>query len=59
MNELAQTLLSAPAARIRVLLVDDQKIIAEATKRMLADLPSTCLHYCSDPTKAIDRKSVV
>lgn len=54
MNELAQTLLTAPAARIRVLLVDDQKIIAEATKRMLADLPSTCLHYCADPTKAID-----
>ena len=54
MNELAQTLLTAPAARIRVLLVDDQKIIAEATRRMLADLPSTCLHYCADPTKAID-----
>lgn len=38
---------------ITVLLVDDQQIIAEAIKRMLADQPGIVFHYCSDPSKAL------
>jgi sigma-B regulation protein RsbU (phosphoserine phosphatase) len=36
-----------------VLLIDDQPIIAEAVKRMLADQSDIAFHYCSDPTKAV------
>lgn len=38
---------------IKVLLVDDQAIIAEAVRRMLADQSDIEFHYCSNPTKAI------
>ena len=41
-------------AKARVLLVDDQKIIAEAMKRLLADQPDISLYYCPNPSKAID-----
>ena len=37
-----------------VLLVDDQKIVAEGIKRMLADEKDIEFHYCPDPTEAID-----
>ena len=37
----------------RVLLVDDQPVIAEAVRRMLAAEPGIEFHYCSDPKKAI------
>ena len=36
-----------------VLLVDDQAIIAQAVRRLLANLPDIDLHYCSDPVEAI------
>src|SRR5258706_16359499 len=36
-----------------VLLVDDQAIIAQALRRLLAEVPDIDLHYCSDPTEAI------
>lgn len=39
---------------ITVLLVDDQAIIGEAVRRMLADAPEVTLHFCQDPTQAID-----
>ncbi len=39
---------------IVVLLVDDQPIIAEAVRRMLADQPDITLHYCQDPTQALE-----
>ena len=38
---------------VTVLLVDDQAIIAEAVRRMLAAESDIRLHYCGDPTKAI------
>lgn len=38
---------------ITVLLVDDQAIIGEAVRRMLADQPDITFHYCADPTQAI------
>jgi len=39
---------------ITVLLVDDQEIVAEAVRRMLAGEPDIKLEYCQDPTKALD-----
>lgn len=52
----------APAAepeltrhQVTVLLVDDQPIIGEAVRRMLAGEPDIAFHYCKDAAKAIDR----
>lgn len=38
---------------IKVLLVDDQAIVAEAVRRMLVEEPDIEFHYCQDPAKAI------
>jgi PleD family two-component response regulator len=38
---------------IKVLLVDDQPIVAETVKRMLAGEANMELNYCADPAKAI------
>jgi len=38
---------------ITVLLVDDQVIVAEAVRRMLADQKDIRFHYCNDPANAI------
>ncbi|HED15596.1 MAG TPA: diguanylate cyclase [Gammaproteobacteria bacterium] len=40
---------------LRILLVDDQKIIAEGIRGMLADEQDMELHYCQDPAKAIHK----
>jgi len=42
-----------------VLLVDDQAIIAEGIKRMLADEDDITFHYCQDPGDAIQMASDV
>ena len=39
--------------RITVLLVDDQAIIGEAVRRMLAAESDIEFHHCSDPTQAL------
>ncbi len=49
---------SEDAARTRVMLVDDQNIVAEALKRMLADEPDIDYHYCSDPANAMNEAIV-
>lgn len=36
-----------------VLLVDDQAMVAEGIRRMIADEPDIEFHYCSDPKKAL------
>jgi signal transduction histidine kinase len=38
---------------IRVLLVDDQAIVAEAVRRSLASVADLAFHYCPDPAKAL------
>lgn len=38
---------------IKVLLVDDQAMIGEAVRRMLAADKDIIFHYCSDPTQAV------
>jgi adenylate cyclase len=40
--------------QITVLLIDDQSIVAEAIRRMLAPEKEIVFHYCSDPTQAFD-----
>jgi len=37
----------------RVLLVDDQAIVAEALRRMLESEPGMIWHYCADPSRAL------
>lgn len=44
---------------ISVLLVDDQQIIAEAVGRMLANQDDIVLHYCNDPSLAIQMANQV
>jgi sigma-B regulation protein RsbU (phosphoserine phosphatase) len=49
-----------PAERpVTVLLVDDQAIVGEAVKRMLAPQGDIVLHFCPDPTKAIETANAV
>jgi len=36
-----------------VLLVDDQAMVAEALRRLVADTPGVDLHYCAEPIEAI------
>ena len=38
--------------KILVLLVDDQAMVAEGVRRMLATDPTIAFHYVSDPTQA-------
>ena len=42
-----------------VLLVDDQAMVAEGIRRMLADEPDIEFHYCSDPKQAIKKAVTV
>jgi sigma-B regulation protein RsbU (phosphoserine phosphatase) len=42
-----------PAHQIKVLLVDDQAIIGEAVRRMLAEESDIQYRYCADPTQTI------
>ncbi|MDD3146037.1 MAG: adenylate/guanylate cyclase domain-containing protein [Candidatus Riflebacteria bacterium] len=39
--------------KITVLLIDDQAMIGEAVRRMLADESDIIFYYCSDPTEAV------
>jgi two-component system chemotaxis family response regulator WspR len=38
-----------------VLLVDDQRMVGEAVRRMLAAEPDITFHFCIDPTVALER----
>ncbi len=40
---------------IRVFLVDDQAMIGEAVRRMLAPEPDIVFHYCADPAAAVQQ----
>ncbi len=40
--------------RTTVLLIDDQPIVGEMVRRMLADETDIVFHYCKDPSKAIE-----
>jgi two-component system, chemotaxis family, response regulator WspR len=42
------------AFKVRVLLVDDQLLVVEAVRRMLADQPDIEFHFVTDPACAVD-----
>jgi sigma-B regulation protein RsbU (phosphoserine phosphatase) len=44
---------------VTVLLVDDQPIVGEAVRRMLATESDIVFHFCSDPARAIDTANSV
>lgn len=44
---------------VTVLLVDDQLIVCEAVRRMLAAESDIRFHYCQDPTQAIDQANAI
>ena len=51
---------ATPATRgVTVLLVDDQPIIGEAVRRMLASEPGVAFHFCSDALAALDQAARV
>ena len=39
---------------VMVLLVDDQAMVGEAVRRMLAHQPDIDFHYCANPTEALE-----
>ncbi|HEV3120955.1 MAG TPA: response regulator, partial [Isosphaeraceae bacterium] len=44
---------------VTVLLVDDQMIVGESVRRMLADQADIQFHFCQDPSKAIETADAV
>ncbi len=44
---------------VTVMLVDDQLIVCEAVRRMLAEEPDIRFHYCRDPTEAIEQANAI
>ncbi len=52
-STIAQLPTSADRSIVKVLLVDDQPIVAESIRRLLASEPDIQFHYCHDPQQAI------
>jgi sigma-B regulation protein RsbU (phosphoserine phosphatase) len=50
---------AATARPLTVLLVDDQAIVGESIRRMLASESDIAFHFCQDPAKAIDTANTV
>jgi two-component system, chemotaxis family, response regulator WspR len=48
-----------PARGLVVLLIDDQAIVGEAIRRMLADAPEIAFHYCNDASQAVTAAETV
>ena len=45
--------------KVTVLLIDDQPLIGEAVRRMLAKEQDIEFHFCKDPTKALETAASV
>jgi sigma-B regulation protein RsbU (phosphoserine phosphatase) len=58
MTEIA-TATPSSARPVTVLLVDDQPIVGEAVRRMLAAESDIVFHFCSDPARAIETANSV
>ena len=55
MSEVYRTYMPEPAVyKVRVLMVDDQPMIVEAVRRMLADQPDIEYHYVLDSSMAVE-----
>ncbi|QBE62451.1 diguanylate cyclase domain-containing protein [Pseudoduganella lutea] len=50
----AEPRFSLTAFKVRVLLVDDQLLVVEAVRRMLADQPDIEFHFVTDASSAVD-----
>lgn len=46
---------AAPDYRVKVLLIDDQALVGEMVRRMIASETDIEYHYLGDPTKAIEK----
>jgi adenylate cyclase len=55
LNSVSEKPSSLTEYTVTVLLVDDQEMIGEAVRRMLASEKDIVFHYCSDPAKAINK----
>jgi sigma-B regulation protein RsbU (phosphoserine phosphatase) len=51
--------LKGPPRPVTVLLVDDQAIVGEAVRRMLAPEGDIQLHFCQDPARALETANAV
>jgi sigma-B regulation protein RsbU (phosphoserine phosphatase) len=51
--------LSSNVRSVTVLLIDDQAIVGESVRRMLAPEADIVFHFCKDPTKAIETANEV
>src|SRR5215469_6905697 len=51
----AQAPLGLTEHHIKVLLVDDQRIVGETVRRMLMDVPGLEFKFCADPTVALQQ----
>jgi len=49
----------SPRKQIVVLLVDDQVMVGESVRRMIAEQPDIEFHFCQDPAKAIEVANAV
>lgn len=58
-NAVADPTAIPPPRQVTVLLVDDQAIVAEAVRRMLAPESDIAFHYCQDPTQAIAKANAL
>src|SRR4051812_6272716 len=45
--------------KVKVLLIDDQPMIGEAVRRMVAGEPDVEFHYCKDASRAIERAGAI
>ena len=45
---------NSPAGTIRVLVIDDQRMVVEGVRRMLQSEPGIEFFYCTEPTKALE-----
>ncbi|MDR3636889.1 MAG: SpoIIE family protein phosphatase [Isosphaeraceae bacterium] len=45
--------------KVTVLLIDDQPMIGEAVRRLLAGEPDIAFHYCKDATRALEQADAI
>jgi signal transduction histidine kinase len=53
MGSVAASGLAIPSHGVIVLLIDDQAMVGEAVRRMLANEHDIAFHYCNDPSQAM------
>ena len=57
MTTLVPSSIALTEHNIKVMLVDDQRIVGETIRRMLVDIPGIEFHFCSDPAIALAEAS--